>query len=86
MSSSIFGFSSSMVAPTIGVKQNFVATVGQTIFTLTLFTYTPGTGTLDVFIQGALQTVTTDYTETNSTTVTLVEPCLGGELVTIKAA
>ena len=48
------------------------ATAGQTVFTVP-FTYTPGTNTLNVYIQGIKQLLTTSYVETNSTTVTFTE-------------
>ena len=64
----------------IGINSNFVnfeaqnefatATAGQTVFTLTTINYTPGTNTLNVFIDGVKQYVGTSYVETNSTTVT----------------
>ena len=64
----------------IGINSNFVnfeaqnefatATAGQTVFTLSTINYTPGTNTLNVFIDGVKQYVGTSYLETNSTTVT----------------
>ena len=48
------------------------ATAGQTIFTVP-FTYSVGTNTLEVFIQGIKQLLTTSYVETNGTTVTFTE-------------
>lgn len=64
----------------IGINSNFVnfeaqnefatATAGQTVFTLSTINYTPGTNTLNVFIDGVKQYVGTSYVETNSTTVT----------------
>lgn len=50
-------------------RQSFVATTGQTVFDLS-FTYTPGADELLVFVNGVLQVVTTDYTETDSDTIT----------------
>lgn len=46
------------------------ATSGQTIFTLSGLTYAPGTSTLMVFVDGVNKYIGTDYTETNSSTVT----------------
>jgi hypothetical protein len=50
----------------------FVATAGQTVFTLTLFTYTPGSKRLMVFVNGVKQVLPANgnYVETNSTQVT----------------
>ena len=43
---------------------------GQTVFTITKFTYTPGTQSLLVFINGQLQALGADYAETNSSSIT----------------
>lgn len=48
------------------------ATAGQTVFTVP-FTYTPGTNSLNVYIQGIKQLLTTSYAETNNTTITFTE-------------
>ena len=48
------------------------ATAGQTVFTVP-FSYVVGTNTLEVFIQGIKQIITSSYAETNSTTVTFTE-------------
>ena len=54
-----------------GWYQEFTATAGQTVFTLTAGTYTPGNNEILVFYNGVLQLPGGfDYTETNSTTVT----------------
>lgn len=63
-----------------GVNSNFVnftteteiqtATDGQTVFTLTTMTYSPGTGNLTVYIDGVNQYEGTSYVETDGTTVT----------------
>jgi len=54
------------------VVQNEFATptAGQTVFTLSSLTYLPGSNDLSVYVNGLKQYVGTDYTETNSTTVT----------------
>lgn len=59
----------------------FIATNGQKEFTLTKFTYTVGSSSLYVFVNGQLQLLTTDYAETSTTKFTLVEACVGGERV-----
>jgi hypothetical protein len=63
-----------------GVNSNFVnytvqeevitATAGQTVFNLSTITYTPGTNSLSVFIDGVNQYVGDSYLETDGTTVT----------------
>lgn len=45
------------------------ATAGQTVFTLTTLTYTPGSNNLDVYINGVHQDLST-YTETSTSQVT----------------
>ena len=60
----------------------FIATNGQKEFVLTKFTYTVGSNSIYVFINGQLQVLTTDYTETSSTKITLVDACVGGERIT----
>jgi hypothetical protein len=45
------------------------ATSGQTLFTVP-FTYTVGAKTLDVYINGIRQVLSSSYTETSSTSVT----------------
>ena len=62
-------------------KQVFSATQSQTVFTLTTITYTPGTSTLNVYVNGSKQILTTNYIETNSTTVTFVSGLNVGDVV-----
>lgn len=67
-------------------EQTFTATQGQTVFTLTTVNYTPGTNTLSVFVNGSKQIVTTNYIETNSTTVTFVSGLNVGDVVDFTTA
>lgn len=54
---------------------------GQTVFVLTLFTYTPGSKKIMVFCNGVYQT---DFTETDATTITLnFATLLTGDVVDI---
>ena len=48
------------------------ATLGQTVFTLTTFSYTPGSKSLSVYVDGVNQIVgaSESYLETNTTTIT----------------
>ena len=48
------------------------ATSGQTVFTVP-FTYTVGAKTLDVYINGVRQILSSSYTETSTTSVTFSE-------------
>lgn len=59
--------------------QVITATAGQTTFTLTTFTYLPGTDTLQVYRNGLRLTNVTDYIETNGNTVTLTAPAALGD-------
>lgn len=54
-------------------SESFVAAGGQTVFTLTAFTYAIGTGSLYVFVSGAVQRFGTDFFETSATSFTLAE-------------
>ena len=82
----------------IGINSNFLnfytqeevqtATAGQTVFTLSTFTYTPGTNTLSVFVDGVNQYDGSSYAyvETNSTTVTFTAGLHIGALVKFTTA
>lgn len=61
------------------VQQFAPASVGQTVFNLTDFSYTPGASTLAVYVNGERLFVTSGFTETDSSTFTLVSPLVGGE-------
>lgn len=60
--------------------ENFTATAGQTLFTLTS-SYAPSTNTLQVYVNGLLVNRTTDYTETSSTSVTFTSGLTVGDEV-----
>lgn len=64
-------------------RQDYTGTSGQVTFVLTDFTYTPGSGNLQVFINGQLQRNVADYTEVNPTTITLTEGVVAGDLVSL---
>lgn len=57
------------------------ATAGQTVFTLSGFTYVPGENMIDVYVDGVNQVSGTAYTETNSTTITFSEGLHVGAVV-----
>jgi len=76
---SFYSLTATATIPT-KVAQSFVATAGQTVFNLN-FSYTPGSGGLEVYSTGLRQLITTDYAETNSTTVTFSSGRQVGEIV-----
>jgi hypothetical protein len=59
--------------------QLITATAQQDTFTLTVFSYLPGTDTLQVFRNGLRLNLGLDYLETNSSTVTLTAPAALGD-------
>jgi lysophospholipase L1-like esterase len=63
------------VAAGVGlVTEQQTLTAGQTVITLTTFTYVPGTGGVEVYVNGVWLTLGQDYSESSSTTITLVTP------------
>jgi hypothetical protein len=62
------------------------ATQGQTAFSLTTITYTPGINSLVVFVNGSKQLVGTNYTETSGTVVTFVTGLNAGDVVDFYAS
>jgi hypothetical protein len=48
-------------------REVFYAAAGQTVFSLTTVQYGVGTNTLEVFVNGLLAALGSDYTETSST-------------------
>jgi hypothetical protein len=65
------------------VPQSFTPTDGQTLFNITLFSYTVGTNSLIVFINGIKQRVLIDFVETSTTSFTLTSPVLSTDVVEI---
>lgn len=59
--------------------QIITATAGQTEFTLSALIYTPGTNTLQVYRNGLRLNLSLDYSEINSSTVTLTAPADAGD-------
>ena len=60
----------------------FTATAGQTVFTISA-SYTPGSATCSVYLNGAKLITGPDYTETSSTVITLVVGAADGDNVEI---
>ena len=54
----------------IGQQEIQTATAGQTVFTLATISYTPGTNTISVYVDGVNQYEGESYLETNGNTVT----------------
>ena len=69
--------------PTTGAPKvdRQVMSEGQTLVTLTKFTYTVGTGSITVCINGVDQVTGVGFTETSSTSFTLAEPSEAGDVV-----
>jgi hypothetical protein len=66
-------------------EQYFVAIDGQTVFNLTLFTYSPGSKALHVHINGVKQRRGIDFIETSTTSFTLDEALEVGDTVMAEA-
>lgn len=80
----------------IGINSNFLnysvqeetqtATQGQTVFTLATVTYTVGTNSLGVYVNGSKQIPVINYVETNATIVTFVSGLNVGDVVDFTTA
>lgn len=84
MSASVWKPDSEVVnvnAESSNISQVFTATAAQTSFTLTNFTYTPGTNSLAVFRNGQRLIAGLDWTETSSTQFSLLISVDAGELI-----
>lgn len=66
-------------------EETQIATAGQTVFNLVSFNYTPGTFTLQVYVNGIRRRVGANYTETSSSRVTLLTPSVLNDAVTFRA-
>ena len=83
MSASIWNPGSTVQAATGNgtVSETISLSVGQTIIPITLFTYTVGVKSLFVYLNGVLQILASDYTETNQTSITLISPATSGDIL-----
>lgn len=61
--------------------ERFVASGGQTLFTLTEFTYGLGVNALQVYRNGVMQCWPEDFTETATNQFTLTDACEAGDIV-----
>ena len=62
--------------------QRFVATEGQTTFTLTEFAYVVGAKSLEIYINGLFKDILVDFTETSDTVFELATGATVGDIVT----
>lgn len=67
-------------------SQSFVASAGQTVFTLTAFLYVVSTGSLQVYVGGLHQRSGIDFNETSPNSFTLTTGVSAGTIVTAVAA
>ena len=67
-------------------SQSFVASAGQTAFTLTAFLYAVSTGSLQVYVGGLHQRSGIDFNETSPNSFTLTTGVSAGTIVTAVAA
>lgn len=67
---------------TLSVPQSFIATAGQTKFTLTLFSYALNTGAISVYKNG-LRLIPADWIEIDAETITIITPCTLNDVVLI---
>lgn len=59
----------------------FTSTLGQIVFNLTAFNYTPSSDSLQIYINGVAQTPGVDFTETSSSSFTVDTALEAGETV-----
>lgn len=65
------------------VLDRIIATAGQTVVPITLFTYTVGGNNIRVYINGLLQSLTVDYTETSTSSITFTSGLSVGDEVEV---
>jgi Chaperone of endosialidase len=78
------GAGGSVVLTQLNSNKLTTATGGQTVFVTP--TYTPGANQLSVFVDGVAQALTTDYTETSSTSITFGTGLAAGDLVYVQVS
>jgi hypothetical protein len=81
MSASIWAPGTAISASGSVQNQAFIATAGQTLFTLTAFAYEPSVGSLAVYVSGLAQRPGIDFTETSSSSFTLTSAVEEGTIV-----
>jgi hypothetical protein len=65
------------------IKETQALVGGQTVVTFTTVNYSLGVGAIYIYINGVLQISGSDYTETDSTSITLTSPALSGDVLTV---
>ena len=65
------------------IKETQTLTGGQTVIVLSTIIYVVGTGAIYVYINGVLQILGSDYTETTTTSITLTSPASASDIVTV---
>ena len=82
---SLFGGGTSLVVGAAGsvIPQQFTPIDGQTVFTLSAFSYIPNTASLWVFVNGDKQRSGLDFTESSGTSFTLNSPVLAIDVVEV---
>lgn len=85
MATSLFGQGAAVNVNANGtlLTQSFIGTAGQTVFNIVGWTYTPGTNSLIVFINGQRQVPGRDFSETTNSSFTLLEGVVLGDFVDI---
>lgn len=85
MTASLFGFGGNIALNTSSslAEEMFVAATLQTVFTLTTFTYVPGTKSLWVFKNGLKLALGIGYVETAPDTFTLLAPAASGDKIDV---
>ena len=68
-----------VTADTKMITQPFTALANQTLFTITDFAYTVGTGALQIYRNGKYLTPSVDFIEQTDTTFTIVTPSTAGD-------
>lgn len=71
-------------ADATAAEERFVATAGQTLFSITTFSYTLGSKALRVFVNGVRQFIGYDYTETSTSSFTLTSGCDANDVVVVE--
>lgn len=66
-------------------EETFIATAGQSVFTISEFEYTPGNNSLALHMNGLALSRGTDYTETSSTSFTLINDADAGDEIVARA-
>jgi len=64
-------------------SQRFSPVDGQTVFSISTFSYAPNTNSIWVYVNGNKQLNVTNYAESSSTSITLVTPVTAADIVEV---